>query len=147
MKVPITLPGESADNGSEVRMFSYVGHDAEIKCLQPVSCHRVSGRRLHQRQIYDRVHPANVPRSFHSPLPFLVILGFPCLSLACRLSPLRHRYEFHEPDAEESRSIKVTLSALPGSLAPTPSSICKDNGSLFQSSEKPERAVKCLIQI
>lgn len=98
-----------------------------------------------QRQIYGRAHPANVPEILSLASSFLMfILGFPCLSLAYRPSPLRCRYEFYEPDAEESHSIKVTLSALPESLRPHP---CKDNGSLFQSSKKTEYAVKSLVRI
>lgn len=98
-----------------------------------------------QRQIYGVHTQQTYPRSFHSPLPFLVILGFPCLSLAYRPSPLRCRYEFYEPNAEESRSIKVTLSALPKSLRPHPCPFVRTMDRSFKVPKKRNHAIKSLV--
>ena len=82
-----------------------LGAMLKIKYLQPVFCQRETGRSY---QSNLRLYTTNVLRSFHSSLPFLIIL-------ANHSSPLQCRCKFYEPNAEESRSIKVTLSALFGS--------------------------------
>lgn len=124
---------------------SYVGRDVESECLHPISCDQVSGC-SHQRQIYDRTHPANVSEtSFHSPLSFIVILGFPCLSLAYPSPLTMPLHGLYEPDAEENRSIKVTLSVLSGSLCPHPCLVIRTMNLFFQRSEN--RAIEPLVQI